>query len=148
MSQRPTTLTYSRNEERNGERRGQQCPSGFCAEASKTLERDTGRNQSLQCDEAPWASSEEGGNFYPDKISRSQTCVPSYQNTGWAGSTCQSKLCKDPEHRQWPTDSFRAEMVRDLQTNWGQLDPELPKDQRVDNWVPWIENGMHISFFC
>ncbi|KAK8050311.1 chitinase A1, partial [Apiospora phragmitis] len=127
MSPRITTLTYSTDQARNTERRNQQCPTGYCEDATLQLGIATGRDGSttvratpkLECDEAPWASSEEGGN-YLNAAERSATCVPGYQNGGWAGSTCQK-------------------MVGDLSTNWGQLDPtlSLPADQKVDNWVKW-----------
>lgn len=78
MSQRPTKLTCSADKARNDQRRGQHCPSRFCEVATITLKYVTGRALSpppLQCDEAPWASSEEGGSFYDDGVSTSQTWV-------------------------------------------------------------------------
>ncbi|ETS88166.1 hypothetical protein PFICI_01994 [Pestalotiopsis fici W106-1] len=131
MTTRPTVLTYSNNLDRVSDRRNEQCPSGYCDSATKQLITATGLDGSttakakpqLECDEAPWASSEEGGNFGASTGSRSATCVPGFQNGGWAGSTCQK-------------------MVGDLSTNWGQLDPTLDiKDEdRVDNWFRWRED--------
>ncbi|KAF3058357.1 hypothetical protein GL218_05328 [Daldinia childiae] len=127
MSPRPTVLTYSTDGPRNMARRNQQCPQGYCENAQKQLSDTTGRDGSsigrlkplLECDEAPWASSEEGGDYLPSN-ERSATCVPGYQNGGWGGSSCQK-------------------MVGDLSTNWGQLDPTLGLDdsQKVDNWLKW-----------
>ncbi|KAI3339955.1 hypothetical protein F4824DRAFT_498076 [Ustulina deusta] len=101
ISQRPTVLTYSYDNSRNNARRGQQCPTGFCSGAQARLIAATGRDGSskarvtplLECDEAPWASTEEGGNYFPAN-QRSATCVPGFQNGGWAGSSCQRP--KDP----------------------------------------------------
>ncbi|KAI1658123.1 putative bacteriodes thetaiotaomicron symbiotic chitinase [Daldinia decipiens] len=127
MSPRPTVLTYSTNSIRNTQRRNYQCPSGYCKNAQQQLIDATGRDGSsiarttplLECDEAPWASTEEGGDWLPSN-ERSATCVPGYQNGGWAGSSCQK-------------------IVGDLSTNWGRLDPTLGLDdsQKVDNWRRW-----------
>ncbi|KAI1104572.1 putative bacteriodes thetaiotaomicron symbiotic chitinase [Jackrogersella minutella] len=126
MSPRPTVLTYSNDKTRINDRRSQQCPKEYCSDAQAQLAAATGRDGSskgrakpvLECDEAPWASTEEGGNNLPDN-ERSATCVPGYQNGGWGG-TCQR-------------------MIGDLSTNWGQLDPtlDLTDSQKVDNWRNW-----------
>lgn len=118
MNQRPEFLTYSGDTTRAGERRGEQCPTGYCSDIQAELNEETGRSPSLQCDEAPWAASEEGGNFLND-ADRAQTCVSAYSNGAWGGS-CQK-------------------MVRDLTSNWGKLDDSIPADQQVDNWVPWTD---------
>ncbi|GAP93031.2 putative chitin- type 1 [Rosellinia necatrix] len=127
MSPRPTVFTYSTDKGRNTDRRNEQCPTSYCEGAQAQLIAATGRDgrtkavpiPKLECDEAPWASTEEGGNYLPAN-QRSATCVPGYQNGGWAGSSCQK-------------------MVGDLSTNWGKLDPtlDIPEDDRVDNWLNW-----------
>lgn len=92
MRNRPTTLTYSGAKHLVEERRKVQCKSGFCKGASEQFEKATGLGikSPMSCDEAPWASTEEGGDFL-DKADRTATCVPSYMNSGFGGN-CQSEL--------------------------------------------------------
>lgn len=87
----PMTLTHcpsleiSKLESWLNKKRSKQCPDGFCKAETDKLRNAyyTGtkpdRMMTLECDEYPWASSEEGGDFKPS-ASRSQTCVPSFQN--------------------------------------------------------------------
>lgn len=100
MDNQLQVFTYSGDQSRVGKRRRQQCPTGVkrskCQATKKSLEATTGRdftssaaNSMIQCDEVPWASSEEGGSFLPQG-ERRQTCVTSYQNGAW-GSSCQGK---------------------------------------------------------
>jgi len=69
-------------------RRLAQCPSGYCASKTAALHKAVGYSGSemkLECDEFPWASSEEGG-LFKDSGSRSQLCIPSAHNG--LGGTC------------------------------------------------------------
>ncbi|KAL2116052.1 hypothetical protein VTJ04DRAFT_10307 [Mycothermus thermophilus] len=118
MRNRPTTLTYSGAKHLVEERRKVQCKSGFCKGASEQFEKATGLGikSPMSCDEAPWASTEEGGDFL-DKADRTATCVPSYMNSGFGGN-CQK-------------------LVSNLVSNWGKLDPTIPNDKKKDNWVEW-----------
>ncbi len=88
------TLTYSPDKDTVESRRGAQCPNGFCkpeydalVAATKVKFKGGG---AMSCDEAPWASSEEGGDWLDFK-NRAQTCVPSFMNSAWGGN-CQSKF--------------------------------------------------------
>ena len=71
----------------------------------------------LECDEYPWAASEEGGNYLPESR-RSRLCVPRVQNN--YGGQC-------------------IEMLSNLQSNVGKMEPvDPPKDKkRVDMWASW-----------
>ena len=73
--------------------------------------------QMMECDEYPWAASEEGGNWMPEN-QKSRRCVPRVQNNH--GGQCIS-------------------MLSDIQSNIGQMDPDKTKDakDRKDVWVPW-----------
>lgn len=82
---------------RNNARRRQQCPNYISDLQSCPVETQrlhlavgyTGDTMKLECDEFPWASSEEGGNFKPAS-ERSQRCIPSVQNG--LGGACIGKL--------------------------------------------------------
>lgn len=122
MTARPSTLTYGPVDK--NDRRSDQCPTGFCATVQASVIARTGRGlprPDIDCDEFPPASAEEGGDFY-GAASRSQTCVPAFQNQNWGGSSCQI-------------------LVRGLSTNWGRLDPTVAEDEKLDNWVQW-DNGI------
>ncbi|PHH75535.1 hypothetical protein CDD82_4400 [Ophiocordyceps australis] len=67
----------------------------------------TGRALKLACAQTPSAATEEGGAFLPAKA-RSRLCVPRHQK-----------------------------LMKNIETNWGQLDPVPPKKGRVDEWVSW-----------
>jgi chitinase len=92
-------FTFSNDETRGKDRMKLQCPSKYCDGASALLNFQVGRDKfpskrqlKLECDEFPWKSSEQGGD-YMDQIGpnlRTSTCVPQYQNK-WQGQ-CFSKL--------------------------------------------------------
>ncbi|PHH65089.1 hypothetical protein CDD81_3487 [Ophiocordyceps australis] len=85
----------------------------------------TGRTLKLSCAQIPSASTEEGGMFLPAK-SRSRMCVPSFQSPLWAKASCE-------------------QLVQNIETNWGQLEPVPPKKGRIDDWVSWNNNKRWIS---
>lgn len=110
----------------------QVCPSGFqsCGSEFESCRTDneilygaiswrpsSTSVQLLECDEYPWAASEEGGNWKPEN-ERSRLCVPRVQNNH--GGQC-------------------VEMLSGLQSNVGQMEPIEPaKDKsRVDMWALW-----------
>jgi hypothetical protein len=37
----------------------------------------------------------------------------------------------------YPCSSAHAELVSNLVSNWGKLDPTIPNDKKRDNWVAW-----------
>lgn len=37
----------------------------------------------------------------------------------------------------YPCSSVHAELVSNLVSNWGKLDPTIPNDKKKDNWVEW-----------
>lgn len=89
-------FTFSNDEERKKARYGAQCPKKTCESKQTNLNNQLGRTSraklTLQCDEFPWKSSEQGGD-YMDQLGprrRTQTCVPAYQNN-WHGQ-CVSEL--------------------------------------------------------
>jgi len=73
--------------------------------------------QVLECDEFPWAASEEGGSFMPVN-ERSRLCVPRVQNN-YAGQ------CVD--------------LLNDMQSNVGKMEPiDPPNGQKRPNlWAYW-----------
>jgi hypothetical protein len=84
ITNRVQTLTLSTDQIIIPTRRSKQCRSGFCAQNIADLNAATGGNYKLECDEFPWASAVEGGDYLP-VAERSQTCVPQYQNN-WGGN--------------------------------------------------------------
>jgi hypothetical protein len=93
-NKRQTRFTFSKSP-LVGKRRQIQCPKQprYCAPAEAALNRQLGRSGKgilpLQCDEFPWASSEQGG-AYLASDRRTATCVPAYQNN-WHGQCIQSR---------------------------------------------------------
>lgn len=89
----PMTLTQAfaandAQEKAITKRRTSQCPGGYCASKTSALHKAigySGPDMKLECDEFPWASSEEGG-LFKDSGSRSQLCIPSAHNG--LGGTC------------------------------------------------------------
>ncbi|KAK9422564.1 putative chitinase [Seiridium unicorne] len=133
MNQRQTILTYSANSQRNRQRRRQSCPQvagkTYCRATTDLLYKVTGLNAETQCDEAPWASTEEGGNWLPAQ-DRSSTCVPAYQNAPYA-SACQALMAGGNQNAGGTP----------LQSNWGRMDPDIALDDQEDNWVRWDDNA-------
>ncbi|KAF7587601.1 hypothetical protein BBP40_007000 [Aspergillus hancockii] len=83
-NKRTELFTFSRDPDRTKLRYEAQCPEGTCQQPSIDLnKRLKRRNLQLQCDEFPWKSSEQGGDYLP-RDSRTGTCVPSFQNN-WHG---------------------------------------------------------------
>ncbi|KAL8706621.1 MAG: hypothetical protein Q9201_000368 [Fulgogasparrea decipioides] len=79
-------LTWDNNLTRSKIRRAQICGNSFCGPIQTNLRKLVGDNSiALSCDEFPFASSEEGGNFYTTLATHStspqKTCVPAWQNT-------------------------------------------------------------------
>ncbi|KAL8782914.1 MAG: hypothetical protein Q9213_005026, partial [Squamulea squamosa] len=79
-------LTWDNNVARGNIRRGQVCGSSFCGPLQTQLRTLVGDNSiALSCDEFPFASSEEGGNFLTslanNPTTAETTCVPAWQNT-------------------------------------------------------------------
>lgn len=75
------------------DRRKSVCPKtskeSKCASAIKELNKALRRNVlQLECDEFPWGSSEQGGEWLPESQRRTE-CVTSFQNN-WHGS-CVSR---------------------------------------------------------
>ena len=125
----PHTLTHaapldSPQTSRKESRRSQSCGNELvsCVSDNEILYKAIGYRppkwpsvQMLECDEYPWASSEEGGNWKPDN-ERSRACVPRVQNN--QGGAC-------------------VEMLSAIKQNVGQMEPVEPSTGRVDMWAPW-----------
>lgn len=124
----PHTLTHAaaldtKQESRKTARRSQSCGSELvsCVHDNEVLYADISWRppkptvQMIECDEYPWASSEEGGNWMPAN-QQSRLCVPRVQNNH--GGQCIS-------------------MLSDIQSNIGQMDPNKDAKDRKDVWVPW-----------
>ena len=126
----PHTLTHAawledKQKARNRQKRQQSCGSELesCRHDNEVLYAAIGWRplttavQMLECDEYPWAASEEGGNYLPESR-RSRLCVPRVQNN--YGGQC-------------------IEMLSNLQSNVGKMEPvDPPKDKkRVDMWASW-----------
>ncbi|WQF83340.1 Putative glycoside hydrolase family 18, catalytic domain, glycosyl hydrolase family 18 (GH18) active [Colletotrichum destructivum] len=109
----------------NDAKRRQQCPNlasnlESCPYETQRLHLAVGHTDSdsmkLECDEFPWASSEEGGNYLPAS-ERSQVCIPSVQNG--LGGNCIA-------------------MLNFLETNVGKLEPGIAKvADRKSQWLYW-----------
>jgi hypothetical protein len=87
MEEVPQVLTFSNDNDRKTKRRTQQCSPNPCTKQKENIKKVTGQDYSIECDETPPASTEEGGDF-EDKSARAATCVPQYQNGAYAGN-CQ-----------------------------------------------------------
>ncbi|KAH8891138.1 hypothetical protein GQ53DRAFT_687387, partial [Thozetella sp. PMI_491] len=126
----PHTLTHAApldasQTTRKNTRRTQSCGNEFesCFTDNEVLYAAIGYRppsstvQMLECDEYPWASSEEGGNWKPAN-ERSRLCVPRVQNNH--GGQC-------------------IEMLSGIQSNVGQMEPVDPPagKSRVDMWAAW-----------
>ncbi|KAL8729755.1 MAG: hypothetical protein Q9181_004891 [Wetmoreana brouardii] len=80
-------LTWDNNEERSDDRRYEVCGNqNPCPDEQSRIRTATGNYRiDLSCDEFPFASSEEGGNFLRTLTTRptaaERTCVPAWQNT-------------------------------------------------------------------
>ncbi|KAI9146996.1 Killer toxin subunits alpha/beta [Paramyrothecium foliicola] len=104
-------------------RRKKQCGganSNICASTNADIEEGWGRSKNppiTECDEFPWASSEEGGEFFEANL-RSQRCIPAVQN-GDAGDCIK--------------------MMSELATNVGKLEPEGRDEDKKDCWVVWAD---------
>lgn len=140
-NKRITQFTYSGDRELGERRRNAQCGGSFCADEEETLNTYLDRTPStrlrLQCDEFPWASSEQGGLFL-DADSRSQTCVPAYQNN-WHGQ-CVSKLTSYVAGNLFvPGDILTREgLMGYMQSNWAKIETDRAADDtRGEYWVPW-----------
>ncbi|KAF7548173.1 hypothetical protein G7Z17_g7224 [Cylindrodendrum hubeiense] len=123
VSNLPMTLTHAAgfNDQQNKlveKRRGKQCPTGYCAPLTKAFHAGvgyTGSKRILECDEFPWGSSDEGGDF-KDNADRSQLCVPSFQNG--LGGAC-------------------INMMSHLRSNVGMMDPSVKDDEKEKKFVKW-----------
>ncbi|KAI6779877.1 Killer toxin subunits alpha/beta 1 [Emericellopsis cladophorae] len=103
-------------------RRDSQCTSDYCDDEKDELQEALGVTANhvpkLQCDEFPWAASEEGGDYEPSSR-RSQTCVPGPLNR--IGCSC-------------------VRMMSDVWSNVEKMEPsEGDPDTREDVWVRWKE---------
>lgn len=88
------TLTWDTNKKRSDTRRGQTCGDSYCGPEQTRLRGLTGdRSLEISCDEFPFASSEEGGDFYSTLTTNprqaSKVCVPRWQQQHQ--SNCNSK---------------------------------------------------------
>ncbi|KAI8251251.1 hypothetical protein K4K53_012178 [Colletotrichum sp. SAR 10_77] len=79
----------------------------------------SGSLMKLECNEFPWASSEEGGNFRATN-ERSQECVPSVQNG--LGGQCIG-------------------MMNYMTQNVGKMDPDTDPDECDDLWIGWFQGS-------
>lgn len=134
---------------RNDAKRRQQCPNlasnlESCPYETQRLHLAIGHTDSstmkLECDEFPWASSEEGGNYLPAS-ERSQVCIPSVQNG--LGGNCIGKHKRNIWHDYFPRPdqhltSNELAMLNFLETNVGKLEPGIAKlADRKSQWLYW-----------
>ncbi|EQB43584.1 hypothetical protein CGLO_17751 [Colletotrichum gloeosporioides Cg-14] len=106
---------------------GRQCPNlvsdlDSCPYETAFMHSAIGYSGSLmkvECDEFPWASSKEGGNFRATN-ERSHECVPSVQNG--LGGQCIG-------------------MMNYMTQNAGKMDPETEHDDRDDLWIGWVRGS-------
>ncbi|KAJ5194865.1 uncharacterized protein N7498_008303 [Penicillium cinerascens] len=116
-----TKFTYSR--EIKGGARVEKRHQSVCTDTKCSVQETNAPNKAvrrknlkLQCDEFPWASTEQGGTWLPQAQRRTE-CVPTFQNT-WHGNC--------------------VKMMGEFTSNWKQLDPEPRSDSEMRNyWVPW-----------
>ena len=82
-------FTFSQGEKRIDARRNAVCGGSKCQSATTELNKAVRRKGlQLECDEFPWASSEQGGKWLPESQRRIE-CVTRVQD-GWHGN-CVSK---------------------------------------------------------
>ncbi|EGX88796.1 bacteriodes thetaiotaomicron symbiotic chitinase, putative [Cordyceps militaris CM01] len=123
----PNPLTFSADADAKSDRRKDTCivPAGkksYCQDIQDNYRQITKRRKmELDCDETPPASTEEGGIFLP-AAQRSELCTLKVQNKDYGGSTCQ-------------------QLVRNIKSNWGNMEPEPPSTGRTDKWVNWKSNA-------
>ncbi|KAI3068615.1 CAZyme family GH18 [Aspergillus niger] len=116
-NKRQKLFTFSNDEARKDARYNAQCPAGTCKQVTTDLKtHQANKNLELQCDEFPWKSSEQGGDYLASDA-RTGTCVASYQNN-WHGQCLR--------------------MIGDMESNWAKLEPERKDgDDRGDYWLSW-----------
>lgn len=140
-------------------RRTAQCPSlpatnqNSCAYQTTNLHTAVGYKggeMKLECDEFPWASSEEGGTFKDDK-SRSQLCIPSTHNA--LGGNCIGTWLLLLPSSSSDTLIFvinvltgsgppRTALLAFIRQNVGKMEPSIEKEaDRKDAWVYWGVQG-------
>lgn len=124
----PVTLTHAgkitnEDKDRIDARRRYSCKGSPCRAANEALykagmPRPSGKGvQLLECDEFPWAASEEGGDFGP-AASHSRLCIPRIQNNH--GGQC-------------------VKLLNGVSSNVGKMEPiDPPKGKtRKDVWAQW-----------
>ncbi|KAI4193916.1 MAG: hypothetical protein LQ350_008076 [Teloschistes chrysophthalmus] len=115
------TLTWDTNKKRSDTRRGQTCGDSYCGPEQTRLRGLTGdRSLEISCDEFPFASSEEGGDFYSTLTTNprqaSKVCVPRWQQ----------------QHQ-----SNCNRMLSNIETNIGYLDRKAGTPNAPDAWLAW-----------
>ncbi|KAL8645553.1 MAG: hypothetical protein Q9226_007250, partial [Calogaya cf. arnoldii] len=135
-------LTMDNDETRSRNRRNLACGSRYCTPTQDILGRLVGVPSSqikLSCDEFPFASTEEGGDYLTtlqvNPTKTQITCVPAWQNTlqGTCISECSSPrvlfICHVAE-------SYVLELLGEISTNVGYFERSTRGDQAV-NWAKW-----------
>ena len=139
MASSDIVLTWDVNTKRGDKRRAQACGSQYCT-ASQTLLRQTTGDKTIEisCDEFPFASSEEGGNYYQtlpvNPTAPQLTCVPAWQNT--LQGNCNSKSGSS-------TRGYRASLIQDILEILSNLYTNIAhyKPGGGDNFVQWNSDG-------
>lgn len=131
----PKVLTYETGRSSSRRTSAGVCPTGKCAPFNTALKATTGATgYTLSCDEFPYASTEEGGEFMPAS-QRSATCVSAAQN--YQDGQCVSKLTFPIVFYPIPTDIEPfVELLSNLESDWGHMDPSITAD-RVEHWRDW-----------
>lgn len=139
-------LTWDNNGDRSRARRAIACGERYCTDGQEVLAISAGLNPGklkLSCDEFPFASTEEGGNYLStlrvNPTNPQRTCVPAWQNT--LQGTCNSEHLSLPMFcsATWLITSL-VELLNEIYTNVGYFNRSARGDQAV-NWAKWGGNG-------
>ena len=148
------TLTWDKKNSRADVRRAETCGNSYCGPTQQALIDLTGdKSLQISCDEFPFASTEEGGNYYntltvnPRQPSR--VCVPAWQQT--LQGNCNSEFGSSLGQYRWTrADLQLKEILSQMETNIGYLDRRAGNAQATDAWLKWDEeswvtNGASLS---
>ncbi|KAJ0415249.1 hypothetical protein BJY00DRAFT_318010 [Aspergillus carlsbadensis] len=158
-NKRQELFTYSNDAVRTGARMHAQCPDKTCERDNAVLNFQVGRTRDkleLQCDEFPWKSSEQGGEWM-DQLGpgrQTATCVPAYQ-INWHGQ-CMSKLtlfdlneARDSQKRElWAIATQTSQgQVGEEGAMYTQRTKEYPTKQPPPDGVPTRPDGKYSWVF-
>ncbi|KAI7241261.1 glycoside hydrolase family 18 protein [Hortaea werneckii] len=140
------TVTWDPKPNRSKVRRRQSCPGGFCSDIQRTLQRNSGEIAKVSCDEFPFASAEEGGDYLssldnnPDHAE--STCVPAWQNT--LQGNCNKILSQIEMNVAYFERGNRD--LPDQASIWARWTPDQRDDESeyMEAGHVWNENGVSV----